>query len=99
MDGLEDVADAAAAQQGELGLIHAIHSLVAEVDLAAACLLEPAHQVEQRRLARAGASHEDGELALVNLEVDTSQSVHLGRLGAGVGLAQHSGEDERLSRS
>src|SRR5690606_12509662 len=74
---------------GELG--------VAEEDLAAGGRVETGEQVHEGRLARAGRSHDRGERAAGERDVDAAQRVH-GDVTAAVDLAQAAGVDRGRSR-
>jgi hypothetical protein len=50
--------------------------MVAPTRLARAGRIEPAENVEQRRLARARRPQHDHELALKNIEIDLAQRMH-----------------------
>jgi phosphoglycerate dehydrogenase-like enzyme len=62
----------------ELGLVGAGEVVVLEAQLAGLGDVEPAEDVEQRRLAAARWAEEHDELARADLEVHAAQRVHLG---------------------
>src|SRR5205807_6818790 len=85
---LKDHGDVALAR-GEL-----VHDAVADPDLAVRDLLETRDHPERRRLAAAGRSHQDDELALADLEVE---AVH-GEGSVAVDLAHVLEVDRRHGR-
>jgi hypothetical protein len=73
VEELEDEAHLAAAQQRPGRLAELVDPAAAEVDLAGGRSVEPAEQVQQRRLAAARGPHDADELALGDRQVDTAQ--------------------------
>ena len=67
---LEDEADLAAAQAGELVVAQLGERLVVEVDLAGGRDIQPAKQVEQGGLAGAGWPHDGDEFAALNGKIN-----------------------------
>ena len=77
MELLEDEADAPRAQRGERALGCAGDVLARDAHDAAARSLERAHDVQQRRLARARRPDDRAQLALVNRQAHTAQRLHV----------------------
>jgi hypothetical protein len=61
---LEDEADIGRAPARQLTLAQALDVLAGELDLAGAGRVDAAEQVQQRRLARAGRTHDGDEVAM-----------------------------------
>src|SRR4029077_15503524 len=74
---LEDEPDAPRAQRRECALGRGRDVLARDAHHAAARALERAHDVQQRRLARARGPDDRAELALVEREAHASERVHL----------------------
>ena len=74
---LEHEADVLAAIAGQLALVGADQVVVAEDDLAGGRRVEPAEDVEQRRLAAAGRAEQHDKFAFANVEIDRAQRMHL----------------------
>ena len=53
--------------------LHLVDGLFAEPVFALPLVVEQGEHIEQRRLARAGRSHDGDELTFVNVEVDAAQ--------------------------
>ena len=93
---LEHEADVLPPVARERGLVGVRQIVVLECDRARARRIEPAQDVEQRRLAAARGPEQDDELAGADVEVDAAQRVHLGlahavRLGKGARGEDHRG--------
>jgi hypothetical protein len=84
---LEHEADVAAPERGQLRLRGGAQVLIAKAHFAGARHVEPAQDVEERRLAAARGAEEDDELAGTDVEVDLAQGPDLDLAGA-VGLGQ-----------
>jgi SpoU rRNA methylase family enzyme len=79
----------------ERALVEPGQVLAAETDLAAIRAVEPAEQVEERRLAAAGGTEKRDQLAGEELEVDAAQRVD--RVGTGpVGAREAADRMQRL---
>src|SRR5690606_41072287 len=65
---------------GPAGLAVAVGALAVQPDAALVGVLEPAEQVQQRRLARAGRAGDRDELAAVHGQVHTAHGVRGGAL-------------------
>jgi hypothetical protein len=76
VEELEHEADLAPAHVGPFRLGVAVDAAAAELDLARGRPVEPAEQVEQRRLAAAAGPGDRDELALGHLGVDAAQGAH-----------------------
>ena len=72
---LKDEADVLRAPARQPAAAERADALAADFDRAAGRRIEPAHQIEQRRLARARRSHQGEEIAARNLEIDALQHV------------------------
>ena len=68
---LEDKADVAAAEDGELFVVHFRQLFVPDNHIAGSRGVQPAHHVKQGRLAAAGGSHNGHKLAVLHGEVHT----------------------------
>ena len=75
MERLEHDADVGAAHQRQLVLAQAGKVVAGDLDLAARRPLEPGHDHQQRRLARAGRPDDGHRLALARLEIDVPQDL------------------------
>jgi hypothetical protein len=75
---LVDEAERRVPHRAALGLAHRAEGAAAHVDCATARRIEPAEQMQQRRLARARAPHDGDVLPGPDLEVDAVQ--HWNRL-------------------
>jgi hypothetical protein len=73
---LEDEADRRAAEADELLLAEGGHLRAVDPYASRRGPIEPADEVEERRLPRAGRAVEDEELALADAEVDVRERVH-----------------------
>src|SRR5664280_981372 len=74
---LEDEANPRRAPLRKGARAELVEPLAADADAAGGRHVEPADHVEQRRLARAGRTHQRQEIALVDVEVDVVQHLHL----------------------
>ncbi len=74
--GLEDEADVAAADLGELVVVHVGDVFVAEEIMAAGAAVEAAEQVQQRGFARAGRAHQGDEVAFLEVERHAGEGGH-----------------------
>ena len=81
VEELEDDADVAPAQPGELVLGPPGHQLAGHHDVPSSGDVEPGHQVEQRRLAAPRGPHQGHELAGRDGQVDAAQRPHRRVLG------------------
>jgi hypothetical protein len=77
---LKDEAQIAAADLGQLVVVHLRNVLVAEEVLPAGRPIQTAKQIEQRGLAGARRSHEGDEFALLDHQGDAAQGVYGDRL-------------------
>src|SRR5699024_1478630 len=75
VEELEDEPDLAAAHLGPLGLAEALHAGAAELDLARRGPVEPAEQVQQRRLAAARWAGHGDELAFWDVDIHAAQGL------------------------
>src|SRR4051812_6487779 len=91
---LEDVAGAAPAHGGELMAREPGEVSALDEHRAARRRVEPAGEVEQRRLARARRPHHGHELALVDLQADPAQGVD-----GGLAAAVHAGDLAQLEHA
>src|SRR4029453_18801329 len=80
---LEDEADRARAEGGELSIGELGRVLAVDQDLAAARSLERAGDVEQGRLARAGWPGDRHQFAVRDPQVDAAQRLHVAGIGLG----------------
>jgi len=96
VEGLEDEAEAAAAQFGELVLAEACDLGAAEPDGAGGGAVESGGALQEGRLAGAGRSHHGGEAAVREAQVDAAQGVH-GAVSPAV-QASYSGEFDGCRR-
>ena len=78
VERLEHEADLFATQQGEVAFGELGQILLADVDPAVAEVVEAGHAVHERRLARAGRTHDGAELRLLELDRDSIEGTHLG---------------------
>ncbi|OIQ85710.1 hypothetical protein GALL_324590 [mine drainage metagenome] len=85
---LEHETDRAAAQRGARGVIERARRAAGQIQLAGGRRVEQADHVEQRGLARTRRADQRGELAALQLEVDSVQHFGLQRRADLVGLAQ-----------
>ena len=76
VEALEDEADLVTAQQCQLVIVHTGQVLAIEHDVAAGGRVKAGQSVHQRGFAGAGRSHDGGEPALFEGDVDTAQRVH-----------------------
>jgi hypothetical protein len=67
---LEDEPDVVGAPAGRLGVGHPADVLAADLDVARGGRIQAGDEVQQRRLARAGRSHQGEELALIHVQVE-----------------------------
>ena len=74
----------------QFGVVGADKVVVAPACLAAGRRVEPAEDVEQRRLARAGRPEQHDEFAFVDVEIDVPERVDLD-FAHGIGLGQIAG--------
>src|SRR5699024_7765216 len=77
-EGLEDERDPVAAQERLAVVVEPGDVDVVDVHAAPVGAVEAADEIEQRRLARAGAPDERDELTGCDVEVDPPQGVHRG---------------------
>ena len=77
VEELEDEADVARAERGELVLGERVETLTRDLDAAAARAVEPRDQVEQRALARARGTHQRDEAAALDAQADVRERVYL----------------------
>src|SRR3712207_6990132 len=82
----------AAAQLGELGVLHAGDVLAADVDGAVGGAVEAGEQVHERGLAGARGAHDGRELAGGDLERDAAEGVGGGLAVAGARSGEHTSE-------
>jgi hypothetical protein len=80
---------------GERGLAGAVQALLAEVQRALARHVQPAQDVQQRRLAAARGAEQHDEFTAAHVQVDVVQRAHRDLAGA-VGLGEGAGAEERL---
>ncbi len=73
---LEDEAEVAAADLGELVVVHVGDVLVAEEVMAAGAAVEAAEEVQQRGFAGAGRAHEGDEVAFLEVERHAREGGH-----------------------
>src|SRR6185436_15679409 len=92
--GLEDEADAVAAQLRELALAQALERDAVDGGAAGGRLVEPGHNVHEGRLAGARRAHDGDVVALVEGEGDAPQSVD-GGVAAAVTPADVTGSSDR----
>jgi hypothetical protein len=97
-EGLEDVGDGLAAQGDEVALAQPRDLAAVDADRARSWLVEPTQQVEQRRLAAAGAAAHGQHLAPADLQVDAAQRVH-GVIAEGEVARDGHGQDHRAGGS
>ena len=74
MVGLEDEADVLPVQVGAFAFAEGVHRLAHEVVFAARGVVEHAHNVQQRRLARPRRPHNRDKVAFGDVEADTAQN-------------------------
>src|SRR3989338_2327986 len=84
---LVDEAERAVAQFAALRLVHLLHFLPEYLHAAAADAVQPAEQVQQGTLARAGCADDGEALAAPHVEIDALEHRHV-LLADGEGLAQ-----------
>ena len=93
VERLEDEAGPVAPQPGRVIVRQLADGLALEDDLAARRLVEPAEDLEERRLARAGRPHEGHELAGVDRQAHPAEGLDGGRTER-VGLGQVAGFED-----
>ena len=76
-DRLEDESDVVAAHRGERVLGEPAEDMLTDRDLARGGSVEPAQQVQQRRLSGARGPAHDQQLTRVHAQVDARDGVHL----------------------
>src|SRR5262249_26290154 len=91
---LKDEADLAVSDLGEVVEVAAAQGLAVELVAALVHAVEAADDVEERRLAGAGRSHDHGELAARQAEIDAAQGRHH-RLSQAVPLVHSDALDQR----
>jgi hypothetical protein len=92
---LVDEAERCVPRQSALGFAHLAQRAALHEHLPRGRRVEAAEQMQQRRLARARATHDGDALAATDLEIDTLQHRH--RLRALIGLPQPVAGDHRLA--
>jgi len=96
--GLEDEADAVAAEVGERGVVEGGDLGAGDGDGAGVCGVQPGEAVHEGGLARAGGAHDRGEAGTLEVDVHAVKGVHRG-LARAIGLHQgaggHGGERPR----
>ena len=94
---LEDEPDVLAAVRGEERVVLAREVVIGVVDVAGRRHVEPAQDVEQRRLPAPGGAEQRDELAGVELEVDAAERDHVD-LAHAVDLRDAAGTQDRRDR-
>ena len=92
VERLEHEADRSEAQIGALASRERGDLLAEDHQIAGCRHVQGAHEIQQRRLAASGRTNERHELALPNVEVDSSQCPHL--LTANVEDLRHAARDQ-----